>query len=131
MNVFLSQNNNEIVVQLHVLPEEIRVRSPYSNERRSTIQSGDKTVLGRRGVRTISIETFVPTEPLSFSSNDNFLGMSFVRLIETLRSRRLPFRITVTEPFDIDFPVEITHFEFGIRRGGRIGYRMDLEEFKF
>lgn len=135
MEVFLSINNNEEVVQLPVPPtEDYNIESPWGNEVHET-QTQELATIGLRGLRTFSISSFFPVHEYPWSQNRTLHGMEYVQLIESWRERRIPMRLVVTydQPhrLNINMAVIVTNFTYSSNRSGDIHYTLDLRQFAF
>jgi len=137
IQVFLSINNNEEVVQLPVPPEEYFISSPWKNEQVSGLQQA-LNVIGLRGLRTVEITSFFPAEGHNypFLQNRDLWGMAYVDLIERWRAMRTPVRLIISDPFNpkrenVNLPVTIDEFEYGIKKDGDITFTMKMTEFAF
>lgn len=130
MDIYISINNREKVIQLPIIPEQITISSPQNNESYETISLGELNLIGKMGLATIEFSSFFPAAPLSFSHNDTMFGWDYVTLFEELRKRRLPFRIIITDT-PINMAVTIENFDYGMQAGKHIYYTMSLKEFRF
>lgn len=132
MEIFLSINNREQVIQLPILPEEITIQSPHNNEKYNTISQGDINLIGTRGLKTINIKSFFPKQEMTISRNNQYFGWDYPEIIESWIDRRIPIRITVTginKP--VSMAVTIDSFEYGTDSSGDVFYSLALTEFKF
>lgn len=131
MDIFLSINNREKVIQLPVLPEEFNIKSPSQNESYQTINAKEITLIQDVGLKTISFSSVFPAKKLTYSKNSSMFGWDFIKEIETLRDRKLPFRLILTETA-INMPVTIESFEYGLKAGTKdINYSIEFKEFRF
>ncbi len=130
MDIFLSINNREQVIKLPVLPESFEVSSPQNNEKFETVNQGELKLIGLRGLRSISFQSFFPARRQSFSTNYAYKDYQFVNIIERWRARRIPIRLIITDT-PINMAVAIDDFTYGQRDGtGDVYYSLSLEEFK-
>lgn len=131
MDIFLSINNREQVIQLPVVPSEYEISSPQNNETFETINQGELKLIGLKGLRTISFSSFFPNKRYPFRTNYAYKGYQFVRLIERWRERRLPVRLIITDT-PINIAVAINDFSYKEQDGTRdVYYSITLEEFPF
>lgn len=131
MDIFLSINNREKVIQIPVLPEEFTIQSPSQNESYQTITAKEITLIGETALRTIGFSSIFPAKKLTYSKNSSMFGWDFIKEIEELRNRRLPFRLILTET-PINMPVTIESFEYGQKAGTKdINYTIEFKEFRF
>lgn len=131
MDIFLSINNREKVIQLPVLPPEFMIQSPQDNEPYKTVAIGDINLIGNIGLKKISFSSTFPSKKVPYSKNNTMFGWDYVSEIETLRTRKLPFRLIITDTL-INMAVTIDNFEYGLRSGTRdIQYSIEFSEFRF
>ncbi len=131
MDIFLSINNNEKVIQFPVLPSEFTLQSSEAHYSYQTISQGEITLIGNKSPKTISFSGVFPEKKLTYSKNTTMYGWDFVKQIEEMRDRKLPFRLIITET-PINMPVTIESFEYGLRSGTKdIQYSLEFKEFKF
>lgn len=131
MDIVLSINNLEKVINFPVLPSEFTIQSPEQNETYQTIGIGEVNLIGDKGLKGISFSSFFPEKALTYSKNSEMFGWEFVNIIEELRDRKLPFRLVITET-PINMPVTIDNFEYGLKAGRKdIQYSIEFKEFRF
>lgn len=131
MDIILSINNREKVIQLPVLPEELTITSPSQNETYQTITAKEITLIENVGLKTIGFSSIFPANKVTYSKNSSMFGWEFIKEIESMRDRRLPFRLIVTET-PINMPVTIESFEYGLKAGTKdIEYSIEFKEFRF
>lgn len=130
MDIFLSVNNREEVIQLPIVPSEFKIASPVNNETFTTINQGDIKLFGERGLKSITIDTFFPKKEYPFSRNKAMFGWEYVEMIESWVDRKLRVRFIVTNtPINLVFTID--SFEYGPQDGsGDIYYSLSLSEFK-
>lgn len=130
MDIYLSINNREQVIQLPILPSEFEITSPQKHETFETINQGDLKLIGPDGLKSITIDTFFPKKPYAFSRVKNKKGWEYVKTIEAWRKREIPMRLTITGT-PINMAVVIDNFDYGVRDGsGDIYYTLSLSEYK-
>lgn len=130
MDIFLSVNNREEVIQLPIVPKEFKIQSPYNNETFTTINQGDIKLFGERGLKSLVIDTFFPAKEYPFSRNKTMFGWEYVEMIESWRERKLRVRLIATgTPINLVFTID--DFEYGPQDGsGDIYYSLSLSEFE-
>lgn len=130
MDIFLSINNREQVIQLPIVPSEFKVPSPVNNETYTTIKQGDIKLLGQRGLKAIVIDTFFPSKDYPFSRDKTYKGWEYVEIIESWIDLRVPIRLIATGT-PVNILMAIDNFEYGYRDGsGDVYYTLSLSEFK-
>jgi hypothetical protein len=131
VDIFLSINNREQVIQLPVVPKEFKVPSPVDNENFNTISQGDIKLIGLRGLKAISIDSFFPVKDYPFLRDRSYKGWEYVEIIESWIDRRVPIRLIATNT-PVNLPMAIESFEYGPQDGsGDVYYSLSLSEFKF
>ena len=131
MDIFLSINNREQVIQLPVVPSEFKITRAMSHETFSTIGQGDIRLLGQKGLQSIAFDSFFPGTNYSFLRNRKYKRYDYIKIIEKWIDRRVPIRLIITGT-PINLPMTIDSFEYGPQDGTRdIYYSLKLTEFKF
>ncbi|RKD26681.1 hypothetical protein BEP19_15855 [Ammoniphilus oxalaticus] len=131
MDIFLSINNREQVIQLPVVPSEFRIPNPQNHETFTTINQGDIRLIGKRGLQTITIDSFFPSKDYPFLRSRQYWGWEYVDIIQSWIDREVPIRLIITNT-PINMAVTIDDFEYGPRDGsGDVYYTLPLTEFKF
>lgn len=157
IEIYLSVNNNEQIIQLPVLPNKFEVNSSYKNSTKASISQGEIRLIGLQGLKTISFDSFFPYRAYPFARNNriieidgkkydifdrysdltnhkNFYGWSYVRTIEEWMKKRVPIRVIITdlENDAVNLPMTIDSFKYGIQDGSNdIKYTISLTEFRF
>lgn len=131
MDIFLSINNREQVIQLPVLPKEFKIPSPEKHEVFDSISLGEIKLIGPDGLRDFTIQSFFPAKDYPFSRDNAYKGWEYVEIIESWRARKLPMRIIITDtPINMAFVID--DFEYGEQDGtGDVYYSLSISEFKF
>jgi len=131
MDIFLSINNREQVIQLPIVPSEFKIPSPMNNEVFTTINQGDIKLIGQRGLKSLTIDSFFPAKEYPFSRDKTYKGWEYYEIIQSWIDRRVPIRLIITNT-PINMPVVIDNFEAGVQDGsGDVYYSLALSEFKF
>jgi len=135
IQVFLSINNNEEVMQLPVPPAEYNVPSPWKNEQIDGLQQ-TLNLIGLRGLRSIQIASFFPApgHDYPFLQSREMWGMEYVDTIERWRDRRLPIRVIIVDTNgtkNLNMAATIDDFEHGMRQDGDIYFNLQLTEYPF
>ncbi|MEK5070793.1 hypothetical protein [Sporosarcina sp. FSL K6-1508] len=130
MDIFLSVNNREEIIQLPIVPSEFKINSPVKNETFTTINQGDIKLMGERGLKDLTIETFFPNKEYSFARSNQYTRWQYVEMIESWIERKLRVRLVVTGS-PVNMITAIDNFEYGPQDGsGDIYYSLSLSEFK-
>lgn len=130
MDIFLSINNREQVIQLPIVPREFEISNPMKNETYETINQGEIKLLGQRGLSSISISSFFPSKEYPFSRDKTYFGWEYVEIINSWISKRMPIRLVASNT-PINVAMTIDNFEYGLKDGsGDVYYTLSLSEFK-
>jgi len=130
MDIFLSVNNREEIIQLPIVPEEFKIISPVNNETFTTINQGDIKLMGELGLKDLTIDTFFPVKEYSFSRSNVYMGWEYIEMIESWIERKLRVRLVATGS-PVNIVMAIDNFEYGVQDGsGDIYYSLSISEFK-
>ncbi|MEK4247591.1 hypothetical protein MKZ20_20145 [Psychrobacillus sp. FSL K6-2684] len=130
MDIFLSINNREQVIQLPIVPSGFKISSPVNNNRHTTVNLGDLSLIGLRGLKELTIDSFFPSKDYPFSRDKTYKGWEYVEKIEAWIDRKLPIRLIVTNT-PVNMLMVIENFEYGPQDGsGDIYYTLSLSQFR-
>lgn len=130
MDIFLSVNNREEIIQLPIVPSEYKINSPVNNETFTTINQGDIKLMGERGLKDLTIDSFFPNHEYSFARSNQYTRWKYVEMIESWIDRKLRVRLLVTGS-PVNMVMAIDNFEYGVQDGsGDIYYSLSISEFK-
>ncbi|MEQ6855301.1 hypothetical protein AAHH17_12545 [Lysinibacillus capsici] len=130
MDIFLSTMDRKQIIQLPIVPADFKIPSPVSNEVFTTINQGDIKLLGRRGLKSITIDSFFPSKVYQFSRNTSYFGWEYYEIIEGWIDKRMPIRLIMSNT-PINMLMTIENFEAGLQDGsGDVYYSLALSEFK-
>lgn len=130
MDIFLSTMDRKQIIQLPIVPASFKIPSPVNNEVFTTINQGDIKLLGRRGLKSLTIDSFFPTKVYPFSRNNKYFGWEYYEIIEGWIDKRMPIRLIMSNT-PINMLVTIENFESGLQDGsGDVYYSLALSEFK-
>lgn len=131
MDIFLSINNREQVIQLPVIPEQFKISSGMNNQVYDTIGQGEIKLIGMASLKGITLDSYFPTKDYTFLRSTEHMGWEYVNIIEAWKARRIPIRLIITDT-KINMPCSIEKFEYGPQDGsGDVYYTLELSEFKF
>jgi hypothetical protein len=133
IQVFLSINNNEEVIQLPVPPSDYTIPRPWKNNQIDGLQQS-LNIIGLKGLRSVSIKSFFPIEghDYPFLQSRDMWGKEYVDTIDRWRERRVPIRLVISNGKDgVNMAVTIDDFEHGVRQDGDIYYTLSMTEFVF
>ena len=133
MDVFLSVNNREEVLQLPVVPSSFTISKPQTTEKFETVSGEEILLIGKPKLKSISIESFFPVREylyLHHTYNPDMWGWDYVYKIDTWIAQKLPIRLIITyESSDtpINMAVAVTNFEYTLKSDGDLWYKIDFE----
>ncbi len=134
VDVFLSINNNEEVIQFPVPPEPFEISSPWNNETFDGMKK-ELNIIGLRGLRTVELSSFFPIREYPFLQSRAMWGMEYVETIERWRDRRYPLRLIISSDdphvMNVNMPVTLDDFTYETKRDGDIYFTMAFKEFAF
>jgi len=128
MDIFLSVNNREQILQLPVVPPEFTITKPRKNDVFETATQGDLKLLGTEGLKGIIINSFFPVRDYPFLRSRAYRGFEYVYIIDTWLNAKLPIRLIVTET-PINMAVTVDNFEYTIKSDGDLYYTMECCQF--
>jgi len=128
MDIFLSVNNREQILQLPVVPPEFTITKPRKNEVFETATQGDLKLLGTEGLKGIIINSFFPVRDYPFLRSRAYRGFEYVYIIDTWLNAKLPIRLIVTET-PINMAVTVDNFEYRIGSDGDLYYMLECCQF--
>lgn len=131
MDIFLYDNNNREYINLPVIPKSVQISSPQKIETFETLGQGDLKLIGVKGNRKLSLESFFPkNNNYSFQKSRQWKGMQNIDRIELWRGNRSPLTLIISD-LNINFKCVITNLNYEIKDGtGDIYYNLDIEEYK-
>ena len=129
MEFWLKQDNNG-ELQLPVKPTEFNVTVAHRNTVVNVIQLGDINLMGKTGLREISLSSFFPAKDYNFSINTGRKSpKTSVEKIEGWRKSGKPVRVIITDLLNMEATIE--SFTWGERDAtGDIYYTLALKEYK-
>ena len=133
MDIVFSANNFQEVMKLPIVPPTFEFNIPRKNEEFETIQFGTLNLIGLRGLKTLSIQSFFPTKEYNFAKT-KINGWQYVNFFNKWANNRLPIRIIVSDKkgFEIlNMACTVENFTYGLDRAEDIPYTLELKEFRF
>lgn len=128
MEFWIKQDNEAL--QLPVKPTEFTVTVAHRNTVVNVIQLGDINLMGKTGLREISLSSFFPAKDYNFSNNaDRKQPINCVNKLESWRNSGSPVRVIITDLLNMEATIE--SFAWGERDAtGDIYYTIALKEYK-
>ena len=121
---------DEEALQLPVKPTEFNVTVAHRNTVVNVIQLGDINLMGKTGLREVSLSSFFPDKDYNFSNNaDRKSPITCVNQLESWRNSGKPVRVIITDLLNMEATIE--SFTWGERDAtGDIYYTLSLKEYK-
>ena len=116
-----------------VLPGEVTISSPTGNESAETIALGEITILKKRKLKTLSIESFLPARSgLPFCrTNDEFKKPKFyIDGFLKAQEQQIPVRLSITGCGIPSFWCSIEDFSYTRSQTSDINYSLGLREYR-
>lgn len=135
MDFILSYNNNEGVMTFPVVPNGgITLSRGQSNDAFDGVNHQLQS-LGTMELASFELSSIFPLHTYPWirpgSSTD---GWSYVRTIESVRERRIPFRAIYLDNDGeeiFNLPVSVDSFEYALDKAGDVAYTMSCTEYRF
>lgn len=117
-------------LQLPVKPTEFTVTVAHRNTVVNVLQLGDINLMGKTGLREISLSSFFPNKNYNFSINSNRKKpITCVDQIESWRNSGKPVRVIITDLLNMEATIE--SFSWGEKDAtGDIYYTIAFKEYK-
>lgn len=127
---FWIQQDNSGKIQLPVKPSEFTVTVTHKNTVVNIIQLGDINLMGKTGLREITLASFFPAKDYNFSNNSSRKEpLTYVERLETWRKSGSPIRVIITGVLNMEATIE--SFSYGEQDAtGDIYYTLYIKEYK-
>lgn len=127
---FWLQMENDDKIQLPVKPSEYNISVAHRNTVVNVLRVGDVNLMGKTGLREISLSSFFPAKDYNFSNNsDRKEPLAYVEMIEKWRKSTRPVRVIITGVLNMEATIE--SFSYGEKDATRdTYYTMALKEYK-
>ena len=122
-------NNREQILQLPVVPSEFTITKPHKNDIFETVTQGELKLIGKAGLKSITINSFFPVRDYPFLRDTTYKGFGYGYVLDTWISEKLPIRLIITET-PINMVVAVDNFEYTIGSDGDLKYSLSLGEVK-
>lgn len=126
MQIWLKKNGSGF--RLPVLPPSIEVTSPQLNETVTLVTGGERTLIGKKGLRTITLQSFFPAQNYDFCQfKVTKKPYEYMKKLESWKGSILTLTITGT---NINFSCTIESLTYGENDGTKdVNYSMELKEY--
>lgn len=127
---FWLKNAETDKIQLPVKPSDYVVTVAHKNTVVNVTQLGDINLIGKTGLRDITLSSFFPAKDYNFSNNsDRKEPLTYVEKIEGWRKSGKPIRVIITGTLNMECTIE--SFSWGEQDAtGDIYYTLALKEYK-
>lgn len=129
MEIWLKTTEDKVMIP--VLPSSFQVQSPQNNETVTTVNGKEVTLIGERGLRSISWSSFIPREKsryLERKANYNGKPYAYLARIGKMKGKVITLVITGTS---INYQATIENLEYREEDGsGDVYYSIELKEYK-
>lgn len=129
MNIHLIQGKNNL--QLPILPSEYTLSSSQNNTSENVSTLGEVNILGKRNLKTITIESMFPAHQYSFNKYKKIKKPSqCVAMVESMKQKGV-VRFIMTGSKNINMLCTIEEFEWGENDASHdINFSMNLKEYR-
>lgn len=130
----LSYKNRAEVLELPVPLQEYELGNPHNAYTFTTINNGDVIAIGKKKLRTLSINSFFPNQSYSYLLKKDFPSpKECINLIEKWRLSGEPIRVTIIGT-EINYAFVIDEFKWGKSGSdgsGDVNFTLDLTEYTY
>lgn len=132
MEFWLSFNNGAQRLRLPVLPSSLDVQTNGGNTSANINDVGEINLLGKVGLKSITLESFFPAQEYSFVAYKGFPApFACAELIEQWWASGRPIRLLITTT-NINHAMGIESFRYGLKdASGDLYYTLALKEYRF
>lgn len=128
MNFWLKHNDTD-KFKLPVTPEKFEVTVDHKNTVVNIVSLGDINLLGKTGLKAVSLSSFFPAQDYSFAKADADEPKNYVSKIESWRKNNDLVRFVISGVVNVQCSIE--SFDWGMKDGtGDIYYTISLKEYR-
>ena len=128
MEFWLKQDKGS-AIKLPVTPESFEVQVAHKNQVVNVVTLGEINLLGKSGLRTVTLSCFFPYNEYYFSDPDADYPSYYVEQIEDWRTDNTIIRLIIGHT--VNFKCSIESFNYGMRDGTKdIYYTITLKEYR-
>jgi hypothetical protein len=128
MNFWLKHTDKD-KFKLPVTPSSFEVAVSHKNTVVSIIQLGEINLLGKTGLKSISLSCFFPAQDYNFSKDDREDPEWYVNKLEKWRNSNTLIRFIISDVINIQCTIE--SFSWGMQDGTKdIYYTINLKEYR-
>ncbi len=131
MEFWLSWQNNTERFQLPVPPSNYSIDNKNINSVININEIGEVNMIGKSGLREISIDSFFPNREYYFCKTTPLAPYDYINMILKWKESQKPIRLIITDT-PINIAAAIESFEYGEKDGtGDVYYSLGLKEYRF
>lgn len=117
-----------------VIPEELpQIEKAYNNTTMTTLY-GELNLIGVRGLREMTLESFFPCRKYPFMrSGSSTEYEKYIKFFERWADSKKPIRVVMvdTNREILNMAVTVQSFSWKVKRNGDVAYSLALKEFVF
>lgn len=127
MEIWLQQDNESL--RLPVLPSGFEVQNVQQNSTVNVTSKGEINIIGKRGLKALSLSSFFPNREYGFVQYTGFPGpYECIELIKSWMNN--PVKISITDA-NINMPMTIESFTHSEQDStGDVYYTLELKEYR-
>lgn len=126
---FWLKKDNSSKFALPVTPESFEIKVNHNNKVVSIVSLGDINLLGKTGLKSVTLSSFFPSQDYNFVNVDRHSPMWYVEKIEKWRTSNTLIRFVIQDVINIECSIE--SFSWGMQDGTKdIYYTLDLKEYR-
>jgi nucleoid-associated protein YgaU len=131
MEFWLLSYDKSKSLQLPVPPSSFEITQGQNNTSITITTAGERNLIGKGKLATISIETFFPAHEYDFCQYTGFpTPQECVAFVETLRKSDKPMRIIITDT-GINTLATVENFVYGEQDGsGDVNFTLEIKEYR-
>lgn len=138
MDIWLSVNNREDIMQIPIMPSSFTVSKSYNNTSFETVNGAEMLLIGEEKLKTVEWSSFFPTErnkkrydSIAYLKNSSMWGWEYIYKLDTWYTEKLPIRLVITyEHSDtpINIAVTIDSLSYELKQDGELWYSITLKQ---
>ena len=131
MDIIFSEENRSETLQLPIIPAELQVSFPHNNEVFSTVDAGDINLIGRPGLKSLTIDSWFPMREYTFAKS-SVQGAEAKEFFVKYKRQRRPLRAVIINNAGYTLHNDlyaIEEFTFGYDRVGDMTYSLKLTQY--
>lgn len=130
MDIFIRWDNDQKYLRLPILPESFSLEGSQNNTTVTVHNLGDVNLLGKRGLFSISFESFFPHEKLYFQKGQWYDPEVYIKYIKALFESNTIVHLIISGT-DISLYCTIDTFSYGMSdKSSDINYSISFIEYR-